>query len=190
MSVFVHFAPSWVHSVPFVIGFVKSAYDQATMIDPSLLHAIREDPDDDAPRLAFADWLDANGQADRAEWIRASVDYAAIPHDDERWQAAMEREMDAFRGCKPPWFEYLSNIDQKNDRGVFRFVLGETRSRPRPDARETPRQGPVARPGPGRGLAAPDRAGLGRRQPRTARGEVERPGVARATAGHARAANR
>lgn len=46
----------------------------------ALLKAILEAPDDDLPRLAFADWLDENartdradGRAERARWIRAGV---------------------------------------------------------------------------------------------------------------------
>lgn len=38
-----------------------------------LLLAIREDPDDDAPRLIYADWLDDNGQPLRGEFIRAQI---------------------------------------------------------------------------------------------------------------------
>src|SRR5262245_47923625 len=32
--------------------------------------AMAADPDDDTPRLVFADWLDEHGQHDRAEFIR------------------------------------------------------------------------------------------------------------------------
>ena len=98
------------------------------MDDRSLLDAIREDPDDDGPRLRYADWLEANQQPERAEWIRASCEFAHIPYGDERWDKAIEREMAAFGACKPAWWEPLSNIDQENDRGMFRFVLGDVRS--------------------------------------------------------------
>ena len=41
------------------------------------LAAIAARPDDDLPRLIFADWLDEHGDADRATFIRlqCSVDY-------------------------------------------------------------------------------------------------------------------
>ena len=42
-----------------------------------LLDAILADPADDAPRLVYADWLDENGQAERAEFIRLQVALAA-----------------------------------------------------------------------------------------------------------------
>ena len=35
-----------------------------------------ENPDDDAPRLIFADWLDEHGEARRAEFIRVQVELA------------------------------------------------------------------------------------------------------------------
>jgi uncharacterized protein (TIGR02996 family) len=41
------------------------------MTDPDpFLRAIVEDPDDDAVRLIYADWLEENGQPERAEFIR------------------------------------------------------------------------------------------------------------------------
>src|SRR5262249_4552018 len=36
----------------------------------ALMQAILERPDDDAPRLVFADWLDDNGEADLARYVR------------------------------------------------------------------------------------------------------------------------
>jgi uncharacterized protein (TIGR02996 family) len=38
-----------------------------------LLAAIREHPEEDTPRLVYADWLEENGQPDRAELIRLGV---------------------------------------------------------------------------------------------------------------------
>ena len=38
--------------------------------EEGLLAAIRDNPDDDTPRLAYADWLQEHGQDDRAEFIR------------------------------------------------------------------------------------------------------------------------
>lgn len=39
----------------------------------AFLQAILDAPDDDAPRLLFADWLEEYGDADRAEFIRIQV---------------------------------------------------------------------------------------------------------------------
>jgi uncharacterized protein (TIGR02996 family) len=48
------------------------------MSDAALLAAIREAPDDDAPRLVYADWLDEQDQPERAEFIRVQCEVARI----------------------------------------------------------------------------------------------------------------
>lgn len=45
----------------------------------ALVRAICDHPDEDTPRLIFADWLDENGQTDRAAFVRAQVDLARTP---------------------------------------------------------------------------------------------------------------
>jgi uncharacterized protein (TIGR02996 family) len=47
----------------------------------SLLAAILEAPDDDAPRLVYADWLEEQGDADRAEFIRLQCRLAQRERD-------------------------------------------------------------------------------------------------------------
>ncbi len=44
----------------------------------ALLAAIRLHPDEDVPRLAYADWLDENGQPERAEFVRLQCEIARI----------------------------------------------------------------------------------------------------------------
>jgi uncharacterized protein (TIGR02996 family) len=44
--------------------------------DEAFLQAIIEAPDDDAPRLVYADWLDDSGDPERAEFIRAQCELA------------------------------------------------------------------------------------------------------------------
>src|SRR4051812_21677721 len=44
----------------------------------ALLRQVAREPDDDAPRLVYADWLEDHGRAERAELIRAQVRLAAI----------------------------------------------------------------------------------------------------------------
>jgi uncharacterized protein (TIGR02996 family) len=41
----------------------------------SFMAAIRANPADDLPRLVFADWLDENGETERAELIRVMIKY-------------------------------------------------------------------------------------------------------------------
>jgi len=44
-----------------------------------LLRAVLAAPDDDAPRLVFADWLDEVGETERAEFIRIQVEMEGRP---------------------------------------------------------------------------------------------------------------
>lgn len=48
-----------------------------------LLAAILETPDDDAPRLVYADWLQGHGDP-RGELIQLQCQLAAAPDDDRR----------------------------------------------------------------------------------------------------------
>jgi uncharacterized protein (TIGR02996 family) len=50
----------------------------------AFLQAIIDDPDDDTPRLIFADWLDENGEPERAEFIRCSATSVAGCSSDRR----------------------------------------------------------------------------------------------------------
>jgi uncharacterized protein (TIGR02996 family) len=61
----------------------------------ALLAAIREAPDDDAPRLVYADWLEEHGDEQHlahAELIRVQVELARLPIDDDRRAELRERE--------------------------------------------------------------------------------------------------
>jgi uncharacterized protein (TIGR02996 family) len=56
----------------------------------ALLKAIREGPEDDLPRLAYADWLDEHGQPERAELIRVQIERATL----EGEVGGLERSLD------------------------------------------------------------------------------------------------
>src|SRR5829696_4128503 len=60
-------------------------YDRAT--DAAFRRAILEAPDDDAPRLVYADWLDERGQVDRAEFIRLQIRLARTDVRDPDYRA-------------------------------------------------------------------------------------------------------
>lgn len=66
------------------IWTVLANWSRRTPIEPmsdwlAFLAAIIERPDDDLPRLIAADWLDENGQPDRAEFIRLQCELARRP---------------------------------------------------------------------------------------------------------------
>jgi uncharacterized protein (TIGR02996 family) len=44
--------------------------------------AIQDEPDEDAPRLIYADWLEDHGESAQAEFIRAQVRLASLPEND------------------------------------------------------------------------------------------------------------
>lgn len=45
--------------------------------EEALLEAIRNEPEDDTPRLVLADWYAENGQEDRGEFVRIQIELAA-----------------------------------------------------------------------------------------------------------------
>jgi uncharacterized protein (TIGR02996 family) len=62
----------------------------------AFLQAILEDPDDDTPRLVYADWLDEHGDPDRGEFIRVQCERARLPADDPRQSELQARERRLF----------------------------------------------------------------------------------------------
>src|SRR5689334_2655376 len=98
------------------------------MREQDLIRAILESPEDDAPRLAYASWLDAQGQRDRAEWIRLSCRFATLAFDDPDRQPLLLTILDHFRRCRPQWWEELSSVNQYNERGMYRFAVGSAPS--------------------------------------------------------------
>jgi uncharacterized protein (TIGR02996 family) len=58
--------------------------------EDALLAAIVAHPDEDTPRLAFADWLDEHGDADRAAFIRLQIREPHIEDEAERYRVGHE----------------------------------------------------------------------------------------------------
>jgi uncharacterized protein (TIGR02996 family) len=71
--------------------------------DDAFLQAILESPDDDTPRLVYADYLDEHGDPDRAEFIRVQVALAALPPDDPRRGQLGDRERRLLAGHREDW---------------------------------------------------------------------------------------
>jgi uncharacterized protein (TIGR02996 family) len=94
----------------------------------ALYRAIMDAPDDDAPRLVWADWLDEHGDPDRAAFVRLQCQWAALDPGDprmdqlwERWSGLLERNRDRWtaglgdyaRNCRfwrglPDWFDVVT----------------------------------------------------------------------------------
>jgi uncharacterized protein (TIGR02996 family) len=76
------------------------------MTREAFLEAIRDDPDDDAPRLIYADWLeDHAGPAGRARaaFIRAQVRLAALPPDHPARPGLEDEAGDLLAGHEEEW---------------------------------------------------------------------------------------
>ncbi|MCC7423651.1 MAG: TIGR02996 domain-containing protein [Planctomycetaceae bacterium] len=71
----------------------------------SLLHDVIESPDDDAPRLAYADFLKRNGEKERAEFIRVQCTLAEIKPDDARRSELESREKELLDEFGWDWAE-------------------------------------------------------------------------------------
>ncbi len=69
----------------------------------ALLAACRARPADDLPRLVLADWLDENGQPERAEFVRVQVELAHPTADVERIRRLKKREADLLAEYEPDW---------------------------------------------------------------------------------------
>src|SRR5918912_1255225 len=64
--------------------------------DAAFLRAIRDQPDDDLPRLVYADYLDERGDP-RGEFIRVQVERARLSPDDDREFSLALREQALLR---------------------------------------------------------------------------------------------
>src|SRR5262245_23483911 len=77
----------------------------------AFLADICEHPDEDAPRLVYADWLDDHGQPDRAEFIRVQCERARLPEGDDRRGGLAAREERLLLGHEAAWRAGLPALD-------------------------------------------------------------------------------
>jgi uncharacterized protein (TIGR02996 family) len=100
-------------------GVPMSAADRA-----AFLRAIAENPDDDLPRLVYADWLDEHGQPERAEFIRVQIELARMPPDDPRRSELVDRQAElvstpgrSWQPIQPP------GVTLRFERGFVQSVM-------------------------------------------------------------------
>jgi uncharacterized protein (TIGR02996 family) len=60
--------------------------------DDAFLQDVLEHPEDDTPRLVYADWLEEHGLPERAEFIRVQCELAKLPEGDPRAKPLAARE--------------------------------------------------------------------------------------------------
>jgi uncharacterized protein (TIGR02996 family) len=77
--------------------------------DDGFLQAVVEDPDDDAPRLVYADWLEERGEP-RGEFIRTDCALARLPADDPRRPPLEERRRLLLAEHRDAWLGPLRGL--------------------------------------------------------------------------------
>jgi uncharacterized protein (TIGR02996 family) len=88
--------------------------------EAAFLSAIRSNPDDDLPRLVYADWLDETGDPARAEFIRTQIELAKLPDHDPRYRGLEDREHEAG------WFVERTGVREWEwRRGFLRQVTAD-----------------------------------------------------------------
>jgi uncharacterized protein (TIGR02996 family) len=73
------------------------------MSHDAFLRAIIANPDDDTPRLVYADWLDEYGDPARAEFIRVQCELARTEEDDPRRPGLEDREHELLTALERVW---------------------------------------------------------------------------------------
>src|SRR5579862_3514386 len=93
--------------------------------DDAFLQAILESPDDDAPRLIYADWLEERDDP-RGEFIRVQCELAQMATDDPRRPRLENHEKTLLQVHEKRWIEPLDEVLQTFGVGRFRrgFVGG------------------------------------------------------------------
>src|SRR5262249_35686370 len=69
----------------------------------AFLEAIAEEPHKDDLRLIYADWLEDNGDPDRAEFIRVQIRLAKMDEDDEERPELERRERELLAAHQERW---------------------------------------------------------------------------------------
>jgi uncharacterized protein (TIGR02996 family) len=98
--------------------------------EEALLQAVWAEPDDDAPRLVYADWLEENGQPERAQLIRVQCELARPGVAESRGRLLRPEQvrlLTLYRthwlpdGCDPalPWYFHRGFVERLGHIGVF-----------------------------------------------------------------------
>src|SRR5262245_61467675 len=71
--------------------------------DDAFVESIVEAPDDDAPRLIYADWLEEHEDPDRAAFVRVQIELARLPEGDPRREELERREDELLTEHEGRW---------------------------------------------------------------------------------------
>jgi len=76
----------------------------------ALLRAIGEQPEEDTPRLMYADWLEENGDRDRADFVRNQIELARIDLNDHARDPLVRKNARYLTTHAPYWRSLLPAI--------------------------------------------------------------------------------
>jgi uncharacterized protein (TIGR02996 family) len=76
----------------------------------AFVQAILEQPDDDAVRLVYADWLDEHDEPERAEFIRVQVQLAKLDEDHPKYWELTSRQDELLVDHAASWVQPFADI--------------------------------------------------------------------------------
>ncbi|MBN9521269.1 TIGR02996 domain-containing protein [bacterium] len=91
----------------------------------AILDAIVAAPDEDTPRLVYADWCDDNGLAERAEFVRVQVERARLPAWDAAQVPLRLRERELLHRYGEGWLAEMPAVPGARWEGFRRGVVAE-----------------------------------------------------------------
>ena len=94
------------------------------MSDDSFLSAILAAPDDDLPRMIYADWLDERGDPDRAEFIRTQIELARLPRNAPGRRPLRAQAAELLRRHRSAWLAPLPRLPEVRFNGFERGFPG------------------------------------------------------------------
>jgi uncharacterized protein (TIGR02996 family) len=94
-------------------------------LDRKFLDYMVEHIDEDAPRLVYADWLEENGQLERAEFVRVQVERARLPAWDTTQVRLRIREQQLLQKHGESWLAEMPVIEGARWEGFRRGVVAE-----------------------------------------------------------------
>jgi uncharacterized protein (TIGR02996 family) len=93
-----------------IVAPPAAGYDTGMSDEDALLAAIIAAPDDDLPRLVYADWLDERGQPDRAEFIRMQIERERLEPAGPRYAVLARKEAALIGRHKEGWTTLLRTV--------------------------------------------------------------------------------
>lgn len=91
------------------------------------LAAIVANPDDDLPRLVFADWLEENGDSDRAEFIRLQIEKRRTKEEKQYPRPITDRIAQLKAANEEQWRAELPPLPGVTWGRFWRGFIGEVR---------------------------------------------------------------